>query len=125
MARVVKWIGIVVGAIALTGYLVVREARRYSASQISAQQQLYVEARAQTFGDFEFIAVDDGSSDHSLPLLQRLAHSDSRLRIISRPNTGIVGALNDGLGPRAIWFGALALGIASAAGLALLARRGS
>jgi MFS family permease len=35
------------------------------------------------------------------------------------------GALNDGLGPRAIWFGALALGLASAAGLALLARRGS
>ena len=35
----------------------------------------------------------------------------------------IGGALNDGLGPRAIWFGALALGLASATGLALLARR--
>ena len=53
--------------------------------------------RAQTFGDFEFIAVDDGSSDRSLPLLQHLAQSDSRIRIVSRPNTGIVGALNDGL----------------------------
>ena len=53
--------------------------------------------RAQTFGDFEFIAVDDGSTDGSLPLLQRFAQEDPRLRIVSRPNTGIVGALNDGL----------------------------
>ena len=53
--------------------------------------------RAQTFGDFEFIAVDDGSRDDSLPLLQRLAQADSRIKIVSRPNTGIVGALNDGL----------------------------
>ncbi|MCX6967570.1 MAG: glycosyltransferase [Verrucomicrobia bacterium] len=53
--------------------------------------------RAQTFRDFEFIIVNDGSSDHSLPILQRFAKEDARLRIVSRPNTGIVGALNDGL----------------------------
>ena len=35
----------------------------------------------------------------------------------------IGGALNDDVGPRAIWFGALGLGLASAIGLALLARR--
>jgi signal transduction histidine kinase len=39
------------GGIATTGYSLVREARRYSATQIGAQQQLYVAARAQTFGD--------------------------------------------------------------------------
>ncbi len=53
--------------------------------------------RAQTFRDFEFIIVDDGSTDRSLQMLQRFAKDDARIRILSRPNTGIVGALNDGL----------------------------
>ena len=52
---------------------------------------------AQTFRDFECITVDDGSTDRSLSLLQRFAKEDSRIKIVSRPNTGIVGALNDGL----------------------------
>lgn len=52
---------------------------------------------AQTFVDFELIAIDDGSSDASPAILRRHAAQDPRLRIISRPNTGIVGALNDGL----------------------------
>lgn len=52
---------------------------------------------AQTLADFELIAVDDGSTDDSLKILRRHAARDPRLRVISRPNTGIVGALNDGL----------------------------
>lgn len=52
---------------------------------------------AQTFGDFELVAVDDGSKDDSLAILREYADKDARVRIISRPNTGIVGALNDGL----------------------------
>jgi glycosyltransferase involved in cell wall biosynthesis len=52
---------------------------------------------AQTFTDFELIAVDDGSTDSSLPLLKRYAERDRRVRAISRPNTGIVGALTDGI----------------------------
>ena len=51
----------------------------------------------QTFSDFEIIAVDDGSTDRSHAILNRLAATDPRLRVISRPNTGIVGALNDAL----------------------------
>jgi len=53
--------------------------------------------RAQTFGDFEFLAVDDGSTDRSLAILQQFGQKDPRIKILSRPNTGIVGALNDGL----------------------------
>lgn len=52
---------------------------------------------AQTFDDFELIVVNDGSTDGSLRLLETLAAQDQRIRVISRANTGIVGALNDGI----------------------------
>src|SRR5207253_385711 len=52
---------------------------------------------AQTFADFELIAVDDGSTDRSLAMLQEYARRDPRVHVITRPNTGIAGALNDGL----------------------------
>lgn len=53
--------------------------------------------QTQTFRDFEIIAIDDGSTDSSKSILEACAATDPRLKIISRPNTGIVGALNDGL----------------------------
>jgi len=52
---------------------------------------------AQVFTDWELFAVDDGSTDSSPRILGRFAAQDSRIRIITRPNTGIVGALNDAL----------------------------
>jgi glycosyltransferase involved in cell wall biosynthesis len=52
---------------------------------------------AQTFTDFEIIAVNDGSTDDSERILDRAAATDPRIRVLSRPNTGIVGALNDGI----------------------------
>ena len=52
---------------------------------------------AQTWSDFEFIIINDGSTDRSRSLLETFARADARIRLTSRPNTGIVGALNDGL----------------------------
>jgi len=49
----------------------------------------------QTHRDFEFLILDDGSRDNSLAQLRRFEQGDSRVRVISRPNTGIVGALNE------------------------------
>jgi len=49
----------------------------------------------QTHRDFEFLIVDDGSRDDSLAQLRRFEQRDSRVHVISRPNTGIVGALNE------------------------------
>lgn len=51
----------------------------------------------QTFTDFELIAVDDGSTDGSGDILKRFAAQDARVKIISRPNTGIAVALNDAI----------------------------
>src|SRR3954451_17524256 len=51
----------------------------------------------QTFRDFEYILVDDGSTDGSLPILREFERRDSRVRVISRGNTGIVRAANDGI----------------------------
>ena len=51
----------------------------------------------QTFSDFESVVVDDGSTDRTLSILEDYARRDPRLRIISRPNTGLTRALNDGL----------------------------
>jgi glycosyltransferase involved in cell wall biosynthesis len=53
--------------------------------------------QAQTMADFEFVIVDDGSTDSTLAILHAAAERDPRIRVLSRPNTGIVGALNDGL----------------------------
>jgi len=52
---------------------------------------------AQTHRNFELIAVDDGSKDDSAKILATIAAGDPRVCLISRANTGIVGALNDGL----------------------------
>jgi len=52
---------------------------------------------AQTHRDFEFIIINDGSTDDSLRILKKYAAADSRVRLLSRSNTGIVEALNEGL----------------------------
>jgi glycosyltransferase involved in cell wall biosynthesis len=51
----------------------------------------------QTWRDFELIAIDDGSTDSSRAILESFAAKDARVIVRSRPNTGIVGALNDGI----------------------------
>lgn len=50
---------------------------------------------AQTFADWELIAVDDGSSDATLNWLQ--AQTDPRLQILSQTNQGVSAARNAGL----------------------------
>lgn len=64
--------------------------------------ELYVEDAvksilAQTFADFEFIIIDDGSSDRTSSLLYAAAASDRRIQVVPRENRGIVKSLNEGL----------------------------
>ncbi|MEL7198566.1 MAG: glycosyltransferase [Pseudomonadota bacterium] len=44
---------------------------------------------AQTFTDFEFIIVNDGSTDATLSILEDYAERDPRIRIIDQENTGV------------------------------------
>lgn len=51
----------------------------------------------QSFADYEFVVVNDGSTDESLEILKEYERRDHRLTVISQQNAGIVVALNRGL----------------------------
>jgi glycosyltransferase involved in cell wall biosynthesis len=50
---------------------------------------------AQTYRNFEFIIIDDGSTDRSLAILESYAAQDTRIRLSSRPNSGYLIRLNE------------------------------
>jgi glycosyltransferase involved in cell wall biosynthesis len=52
---------------------------------------------AQSHTHWECIAVDDGSTDTTLALLQAAADIDPRFKIISRENRGLIASLNEGI----------------------------
>ncbi len=52
--------------------------------------------RSQTFGDFEVLAVDDGSTDESVEILSQWAREDSRVEVTCQPSLGITAALEAG-----------------------------
>ena len=51
----------------------------------------------QTFSDFEFIIINDGSSDNSLDIIKSYADKDNRIKVINRKNKGLVKTLNEGV----------------------------
>jgi glycosyltransferase involved in cell wall biosynthesis len=52
----------------------------------------------QTFTDFEFIIINDGSTDASSEILEEYAQKDSRIRLIHQENMGLTKSLNKGFG---------------------------
>lgn len=52
---------------------------------------------AQTFGDFECICVDDGSTDNSGKIADKFALSDKRFSVIHQKNGGLSDARNTGM----------------------------
>jgi glycosyltransferase involved in cell wall biosynthesis len=50
----------------------------------------------QTLTTFDFIIIDDGSTDGSREILGAFAAKDARIRLISRPNKGIGPTRNEG-----------------------------
>ena len=53
--------------------------------------------QAQTEKNWELIAVDDGSRDDTLCVLQRLAQDEPRMRVIHQENGGVSAARNCGM----------------------------
>ena len=51
----------------------------------------------QTFSDIEIICINDGSKDNSLSVLENLAATDHRIRVIDTPNQGVVCARETGI----------------------------
>lgn len=51
----------------------------------------------QSFGDWELIIVDDGSTDESLAIARKFAERDGRIKVFSQPNAGPARARNTAL----------------------------
>lgn len=52
---------------------------------------------AQTLADIEIIAINDGSTDNSLEIVNQYAAKDSRIKVIDKENGGVSSARNLGL----------------------------
>lgn len=51
----------------------------------------------QTYKDFEFIIINDGSIDTSFDIIKKYAKQDARILVISRENRGLIASLNEGI----------------------------
>ena len=50
---------------------------------------------AQTFGDFELIILNDGSTDDTQAIVE--SYDDERIRLVNKVNSGVASTLNEGL----------------------------
>jgi glycosyltransferase involved in cell wall biosynthesis len=51
----------------------------------------------QTESDFEFIIINDGSTDNTLSLLKQFTLQDPRIKLVTRENRGLIYSLNEGI----------------------------
>jgi glycosyltransferase involved in cell wall biosynthesis len=51
----------------------------------------------QSFGGFEFVIINDGSTDNSPEIIAEYALLDRRVRLFNKPNTGLSSSLNFGI----------------------------
>lgn len=51
----------------------------------------------QTYNNFEFIIINDGSNDKSLKIIKKYKNQDERIVLISRENKGLIASLNEGI----------------------------
>ena len=51
----------------------------------------------QSYQNFEFIIINDGSKDNSINIINQYAITDSRIRVINRKNLGLIATLNEAI----------------------------
>ena len=51
----------------------------------------------QTFKDFEYILIDDGSTDNTLEIIRRYEKEDQRVVVVEKANSGLADSLNVGI----------------------------
>ena len=76
---------------ALTVVLPVHDGAPWLAAALGSVQ-------AQTFTDWELLAIDDGSRDGSRAILEAFAAADPRIVVTSRPAEGLAATLQEGIG---------------------------
>jgi GT2 family glycosyltransferase len=74
----------------VTVLLPVHDAERYLPEAVES-------VLAQSYRDFELLAIDDGSRDGSAAILDAYARRDPRVRVVRRPHEGLIATLNEGL----------------------------
>jgi glycosyltransferase involved in cell wall biosynthesis len=52
---------------------------------------------SQSYENFEFIILNDGSTDRSLEIIKKFSKRDPRIKVISRNNKGLSATLNEGI----------------------------
>ena len=75
----------------LSVVMAVRNGLPYLAKAIESVQ-------AQSHSDFEFVIIDDGSTDGSEALVDQFAAIDGRVVVLHQTNQGLAAALNSGIG---------------------------
>lgn len=65
----------------------------YNAEQYVAEAVESILAR--TFDDFEFIIIEDDSTDKSLDILKACAAKDKRISLTSHPDNGLTPTMNE------------------------------
>ena len=53
--------------------------------------------RAQTYGDYEVLIIDDGSADPTKELCDKYASTDEKFKVFHRENGGVASARNQGI----------------------------
>jgi glycosyltransferase involved in cell wall biosynthesis len=64
---------------------------------VSTVERMVRSLQAQTFTDFEILVIDDGSTDGTSALLDKLASEDCKIRIIHQANGGVSAARQVGI----------------------------
>jgi hypothetical protein len=75
---------------AISVILSVRNGARYLGASVRS-------VLAQSFGDFELVVVDDGSTDGTADILSTLQRADPRMVVLRQENRGLAASLNRGI----------------------------